>query len=417
MDFSPAIPVNGEFWVGVQFEHSTTVLEDTVLFATTRFTDRPSGPSSTWIQGLNPQSTNNFVWQSSTSFFQSNPDCSLILDVLTSNGPGPTAVASWPPTETCQGMDVTMNGFGSSNSSSYFWDITDGSTNYGYGEGNLTTPLNAGTWTFNLEADGSCLTDIDGPFVLTVNPPINASYSVTDENCIAADGGITVTVSGGNGGPYNYSINNGATTESSGVYSNLIAGDYNFITSDNANCELSGIITVGNVNTFSPTITPDATISAGTSTTLSVSGGTTWSWYANEGAGPILVSNSQSFTVAPIVTTSYSCNVTDGSGCESELEVTLTIDGLQGLNEALTNSFKMYPNPTEGEFELMFNLNETKDLNIEIINIIGDIVYAKRFTEVKDQTVKFDLSDMSAGVYFVTIQSENEKVSKKIVLR
>ena len=417
IDFFPAIPVNGEFWVGVQFDHPNTTFQDTVLFATTDFGDRPSGQSSTWVQGWEPQLSVNFVWQSATSFFTVNPNCSLILDVLTSNGPAPTAVASWPVSETCEGMDVTMNGFGSTNTTSYYWDITDGSNDYFYDQGNLTTTLTAGTWTFNLEADGSCLTDIDGPFVMTVNPPLTATFNVTAENCIAADGAITINLSGGNGGPYTYSINNGVTTQGTNSYSNLISGNYNYLLVDNANCELEGTINVGNNNTFTPTITPDATILAGTATTLSVTGGTAWTWYANEGAGPIQIATTQTVNVAPTVTTSYSCNVENGSGCEAELEVTLTVSNPVAIAENLVNSFSIFPNPSNGEFQLIFNLAQAKDLKVEILNVVGEMVFSSAFTEVKNQTVNFNLNDVAAGVYFVTVRSGNETVSKKIVVR
>ena len=72
-------------------------------------------------------------------------------------------------------------------------------------------------------------------------------------------------------------------------------------------------------------------------------------------------------TVAPAVTTTYLCNVTDGSGCESELEVTLTVDTGGGIAESLANSFSIYPNPTQGEFQLIFGLNEPRDMHVEII--------------------------------------------------
>jgi PKD repeat protein len=340
----------------------------------------------------------------------------FILDVLVSDGPAPTALAAWPLPETCAGMEVTMNGFGSTNADSYYWDITDGSNDYYYDEGNLTTPFNAGTWTISLEADGSCMTDIDGPFVLTVNPALTGSYSITDENCIAADGGIVITLSGGDGGPYQYSINNGATFQGSNTYSNLIAGDYTYVFTDGGNCEVTGTVTVGNINNFSPTITPDAIIAPGTPTDLTVTGGTSWTWYANDGGGPLQVGTTQTINVAPTVTTTYHCNVEDGSGCEAELEVTLTMESA-GINELFGGHFQLFPNPSDGQFQLMFHLNETKDIDVEIVNIIGDKVFASSFSDVKDQTIGFDLNHIATGVYFVTLKSGEEMVTEKIVIK
>src|SRR5690606_8873581 len=107
----------------------------------------------------------------------------------------------------------------------------------------------------------------------------------------------------------------------------------------------TSIATVGNINTFSPTITPDATIPPGTNTTLTVIGGTSWTWYA----GVDVVGTTNSINVAPLVTTTYYCNVEDGSGCEAELEVTLTVVDDIGIEDNLEDSFSIYPNPTTGK--------------------------------------------------------------------
>ena len=406
VDFSPAVAVSGNFWAGWQMDETSF---DTLLMATTDFADRPAGTSSSAMYINAPFNS----WYLTSDIFGSTPDASLIFDVLTSNGPAPVAVASWPDNEYCQGMDVTMNGFGSTGANSYYWDITDGTNNYFYDQGNLTTAFTQGNWTISLEVDASCLTDVAGPFNLTINPAMLANFTNTPENCIAADGAINITLSGGDGGPYNYSINNGTTTESTGSYSGLISGSYPYILTDGNNCELTGNTTVANANTFAPTITPDMTIAASTPTDLTVTGGASWVWYE----GNVEVGTTQTINVAPAVTTTYVCNVTDGSGCEAELEVTITVDAGGGIADDLANAFSIYPNPTEGLFSLIFNLNQSRDMHIEVINLIGDKVFTSNFVDVKDQKINFDLASMSAGIYFVTIQSEGETVTKKIVLR
>lgn len=413
IDFTIPVPVNGEFWVGVQLEYSNNTIEDTVLFATTLFTDRPPGPSTTWTRGWEPLLSLPYGWQATSDLFASNPDCSLILDVLCSNGPVPTAVVSFPTTETCEGMDVTMNGYGSLNTDSYLWHFNDGTDDYYYDQANLTSPFTQGTWTINLEVDGSCLTDVSTDYNLVVNPPLSGTYVVQNEVCVAADGEITFAISGGDGGPYNYSINNGATTEPTGIYTGLVTGDYDYIITDNNNCELTGTVTVGNDNNFNPTITPDQLIVPGTPTDLTVTGGTSWTWYD----GVIEIGTIQQITVAPTVTTTYLCNVVDASGCEAELDVTLTMD-FSGVGELdLANSFNVYPNPTSGEFMLIFDLNKATDLKVEVVDILGDKVLVNNFQDVKNQTINFDLNNVAEGVYFVVLTSGDGAVSKKLVVR
>ena len=50
-------------------------------------------------------------------------------------------------------------------------------------------------------------------------------------------------------------------------------------------------------------------------------------------------------------------------------------------------------------------------------NIIGEKVVVKTLTSAYDQQIEMDLSNVSDGVYFVTISSENEVVSKKLVVK
>lgn len=407
IEFGAPVPVSGDYWVGIEFDYSAGF--DTVVMATTNFADRPAGTSTTSVN-----ISGGIGWTLTSDMFVSEPDCSLILDVLTSNGPAPVAVVSFPDGETCEGMEVTMNGFGSLNTTSYYWDISDGTDFYFYDEANLTTEFTAGTWTISLIADGSCESDVSDEYTLVVNPALSISTDVVDENCDAADGEINFTVTGGDGGPYNYSINDGATFGASSSFTGLTAAMYNYVVTDEGNCEASGTAIVGNDNSFAPTISPDVIIASGESTDLTVTGGASWSWYA----GADFVGATATITVSPTETTTYVCNVTDADGCEAVLEVTVFIDdgsGIQGLT--LKKSLAVFPNPSNGQFNVQFSLNDPTDVGVEVVNVVGERITTAYYQEVTNNTVAFDLADVSPGVYFVVFHSEGETVSKKIVIR
>jgi PKD repeat protein len=408
IEFTTPVSVTGTFWVAVEFTYTGAF--DTIVLATTDFSDRPAG-AGTGTAAMNV--SGGFGWYLTSDIFNSDPNSSIIMDALMSNGPSPVASVSFPTTETCEGMPVTMNGFGSTNTSQYYWDISDGTSDYYYDQANLTTDFPQGNWTIQLEVSGSCQTDLSPVYNLTVNPPLDVNFTVTDETCVAADGQIVITATGGDGGAYDYSINTGATYQAGWTFTGLSTGDYTVITMDSHNCYDTSVVSVGNINTFSPTITPDATIAAGTPTDLTVTGGTTWTWY--EGVNPI--GTTSTINVAPTVTTTYLCNVFDGSGCEAELEVTLTIIDDAGIEDNLAESFNIYPNPTTGKFVIAFDLHQKHDMNIEVLNIIGEKVIVKSFTDVQNQILEFDLNTVADGVYFVVITSDDEKISKKLVVR
>jgi len=74
-------------------------------------------------------------------------------------------------------------------------------------------------------------------------------------------------------------------------------------------------------------------------------------------------------------------------------------------------SFKIYPNPSLGVFNLSFEDASTKEINI--INAWGQIVYAKTMNDV---SLMVDLST-EKGVYFVSVRTKNSQSTNKIILR
>jgi hypothetical protein len=73
----------------------------------------------------------------------------------------------------------------------------------------------------------------------------------------------------------------------------------------------------------------------------------------------------------------------------------------------------IYPNPSEGIFNVAMGTMNPK--TILVYDIIGKIVYSKSEFESNQSNVAFDISDVSAGVYFVKIISENKSVTRKII--
>ena len=406
IDFDTPVAVTGDYWVGLEYDYSAGF--DTLLLITTNFADRPAGPSTTsmFIEGTG--------WLLSSDVFGGEPNSSLIWDVLTSNGPSPVSVVSFPTTETCEGMEVTMNGYGSLNTTDYYWDITDGTDDYFYDEANLTATFDEGTWTISLIARGSCENDESEEYTLTVNPSIDLDVTTEGENCSAEDGEIEFTASGGDGGPYEYSINDGVTFFASDLFTGLSSATYDYVVRDDANCEETGSVVVENINTFSPTISPDIIIEPGGSTDLTVTGGSTWSWYE----GATFVGATSTITVMPDVTTTYVCNVTDSEGCEAVLEVTVFIDdgsGIEGIN--LGKSLLLYPNPSNGHFSIQFSLIEARPMKVTIVNILGDQVLTESYQTIKNQTLDYDMTEVASGIYFIVLQSEGETVTRKMVIR
>lgn len=100
----------------------------------------------------------------------------------------------------------------------------------------------------------------------------------------------------------------------------------------------------------------------------------------------------------------------DSFGIELCYEETLSIE------EQVLNQFSLYPNPSSGRVEVSFDTNIGQNVEVQIFDINGRIL--KSF-EVKNPSNQFgfDLSDLSSGVYFVKLMSQNTSGVKKLILK
>ena len=405
IQFTTPISVSGTFWISVTFTYAGAM--DTVILATTDFADRTpgagSGTAAMFISG-------GVNWLLTSDAFNGDPNTSIVMDALTSNGPSPNAVMSANPTVACATTPVNLNGFGSTNTGSYLWYFDDGTNLYYSTQGNLNTTFTAGPWSIELNAQGSCQTDTD-VLNITINPALTASYTSTPENCVADDGSLLFTVGGGDGSGYNYSINNGASFQTGSSFTGLSSGTYNVTINDGSNCEIESTATVANQNTFNPTITPDVTIDLGNDTILVATGGVSWSWFE----GTINIGTTSSVTVQPTVTTTYFVYIVDANGCESNLEVTVTVDISNGVEDTdFANSLKVYPNPSTGLLTIKGDFNKNHDLKVEVLDVIGKQVMSRNWQTGTAMSQTLDLTSMAEGMYILRFTMENEVHSVKI---
>lgn len=90
-----------------------------------------------------------------------------------------------------------------------------------------------------------------------------------------------------------------------------------------------------------------------------------------------------------------------------------------GINEATTTSFNVFPNPLTEESTIAFDVNETKDLTISVLDITGRVIYEvfAGNVEAGAHEVKINNSLFQAsGVYFVRMIANNEISTRKIVV-
>lgn len=109
---------------------------------------------------------------------------------------------------------------------------------------------------------------------------------------------------------------------------------------------------------------------------------------------------------------SNTVTVSDGSGCCPPVSQSFFVPtgGATSINKNyLENHLSVSPNPINSILNIVDENNRFQNANIEIKNYLGQVVYITPFTN------QINLSDLSAGMYFLTVQDKENRKTFKIV--
>jgi len=78
----------------------------------------------------------------------------------------------------------------------------------------------------------------------------------------------------------------------------------------------------------------------------------------------------------------------------------------------------VYPNPSRDVFNVTFTSEDVQDLEVRVINIVGEVIYTEDLQQfVGEYTKSIDLTTYTKGVYFLEITTNNGVVNKKLILQ
>ena len=106
----------------------------------------------------------------------------------------------------------------------------------------------------------------------------------------------------------------------------------------------------------------------------------------------------------------YIVAVTDANGCKVSEEI--TIDYTSSIDAAEANSFRIYPNPTNGLFQLETSQNGS--LQLSVFNANGSIVL--EWNGMSADVSSFDLGEFPSGFYTIQLIHQNV-VSQQLLLK
>ncbi len=204
----------------------------------------------------------------------------------------------------CSGGSVVITAGGAS---TYSWS-PGGGLNVTTGNTVTANPVSSSTYTLTGTSAFGCVNTLAVP--VTVNPSPTPSISGT--NTICTGGNTTLTASGGG----TYSWNTGPVSSSITV-SPVVNTTYTVTVTNGAGCSATATQAVTVNPNLVPVISGADSICTGNSTTLTASGGSSYSW--NTG------STSATVSVNPVANTTYTVTASNGAGCTGSATQTITV--------------------------------------------------------------------------------------------
>jgi hypothetical protein len=117
-----------------------------------------------------------------------------------------------------------------------------------------------------------------------------------------------------------------------------------------------------------------------------------------------------------ITTYTVTARVKNASGT-STVSQTMNVDFCTGINEqnSLANNMLVYPNPAHEHMFVSLPAG-TDAYKVEVINVLGSVIYSDIVTKGAKSTFEINLEGKPKGVYFISVEANNQKATKKIIV-
>jgi hypothetical protein len=242
-------------------------------------------------------------------------------------------------------------------------------------------------------------------FAPCTNPTITA---VTANTLLCSNQTLTLNVTGTGSSPFTYSWTGAGTFSSNTIQTpsvtNVATGSYSINLSNSCGSTTAAISVSVNAAPSITATTSSSLICSGESSTLSVSGATSYTWSTN--------SNSATIVVSPTVTTTYTVSSSNAQGCIATSTIIQNVSPCTSIKEqTLNSSVNIFPNPAN-EF-LNVKLESGNQINlIEIYNSLGQLVYT---IKIDGSETQIKTNNFAKGVYTLKVNSGNSQLFNKFI--
>ena len=230
---------------------------------------------------------------------------------------------------------------------------------------------------------------------------------------------------------YTWTVPSGATISGNSTgnsisvnYGNSFTGSGNITVKANNGCGSSAISTLPvSALTLSPGSITGSSSVCKTQTSVSysvavVTGATSYTWTISGGAQFVGNATGSAVTVKYTTATSASATITvkannlcgSSSIASKTIAVNLNCRTIGDEQFEMINDVTVYPNPTNGKFSVMFASDGNRRYAFKVLDVVGRTIAEKEVVSVEGENlVTFDLFDVTGGIYFLTVDANDEK--------
>ena len=353
----------------------------------------------------------NFITPSlsaTTSYFAeaTNGVCtSLVRTSVTATINEIPVITSTTPASRCGDGSVTLQATASIGTINWY-NAPTGGTLVATG-GTFTTPILGTTTIYYVEVvNGVC-----NSARTAVNATVFAVATITSTTPASRcdEGTLTLNATSNVGTLNWYNVPSGGTllgTGTSFITPSISSSTTYYVEAINGSCTSSRVAVTASINpTTAPTGFANQTFCAGETVGLISVTGSNIIWYDAPSGGNVIPNG----TALVSGTTYYASQTVTSCESPTRLAVTMTLGGCLGNEEFVANVIKLYPNPvidivTISSTEIMTNL--------EVINMLGQIVFSK---SINENETTIDMSRYSSGSYIVRVSVEEKTKTFKVI--
>lgn len=137
----------------------------------------------------------------------------------------------------------------------------------------------------------------------------------------------------------------------------------------------------------------------------------------------IIITNANSFSVDGMITLLLEDTI--GSSCQGDFQIARTkvysssthITQIS-TNKNINNQLILFPNPSNGVFNINYESHGEIIKEVAINNINGELIYNEKLNLLSNNyTNHIDLSNVANGMYFVKVTTDASVITKKITLQ